>query len=107
MAMTETLGQSLERLEPTGNYDCSLARLLLTEARRRYTKYSVMDRYYRCKYALSFEELVRSELMRKPPFEVEEDFFDWDMATTGMRDMQEEIETLEKALSLSKQQAGS
>ena len=107
MAMTKTLEQSLERLEPTRNYAWSLARLLLSEARRRYAKYSLMDSNFRGKYGLSFEEFAGSELMRKPSFEVEQDFFDWDMATTGMKDMREEIETLEKALSLSQQQAAS
>ncbi len=36
--------------------------------------------------------------MKTPTFEVEQDFFDWDMATTGMEDMREEIARLEKAL---------
>jgi hypothetical protein len=33
--------------------------------------------------------------MKKPAFEVEQDFFDWDMAVTGLEDMRQEIEMLE------------
>ena len=98
METAEMLRQSLERLEPTGNYARSLARLLSVEARRRLAKYTLMDRNFQRKYGLSFEEFVSSDLMKPPTFEVEQDFFDWDMATTGMEDMREEIARLEKAL---------
>ena len=32
--------------------------------------------------------------MEEPTFEIEQDFFDWDMAITGISDMKTEIEKL-------------
>jgi hypothetical protein len=94
IAIAETLRASLERLESTGDYNHSIAKVLLTHARRKHAKYSLMDKNFQRKYGMSFAEFADSEVMREPTFEVEQDFFDWDMTVTGMEDMQEEIERL-------------
>ena len=46
---------------------------------------------------MSFTEFSNSDLMKEPAFEVEQDFFDWDMAVTALEDMRQEIQLL-KAL---------
>ena len=51
---------------------------------------------------MSFAEFSDSDLMKEPAFEVEQDFFDWDMAVTGLEDMRQEIQLLE-ALTLPNQ----
>jgi hypothetical protein len=33
-------------------------------------------------------------LITEPPFEMEQDYFDWELAVTGIADMEEEIERL-------------
>lgn len=98
MVVAEVLESTLERLEPTGDYNLSLAKVLLTHARRNFVKYHLMNRNFERKYNMSFSEFTASDLMKEPPFEVEQDFFDWDMATTGMEDLRQEITTLEELI---------
>lgn len=104
MDVVKVLESSLERLEPTGDYNQSLARVLLAHARRNLAKYDLMIRNFEKKYDMSFTEFLDSDRMKEPAFEVEQDFFDWDMAITGLEDMRQEIQLLE-ALILSHQRA--
>jgi len=54
-----------------------------------------MIKNFEKKYGMSFAEFSDSDLMKEPGFEVEQDFFDWDMAVTGLEDMHQEIQLLE------------
>jgi hypothetical protein len=95
MDIVKVLESSLERLEPTGDYNQSLARVLLAHARCNLAKYDLMIKNFEKKYGMSFAEFSDSDLMKEPGFEVEQDFFDWDMAVTGLEDMHQEIQLLE------------
>jgi hypothetical protein len=95
MDVAKVLESSLERLEPTGDYNQSLAKVLLAHARRNLAKYDLMVKNFEKKYGMSFAEFSNSDLMKEPAFEVEQDFFDWDMAVTGLEDMHQEIQLLE------------
>lgn len=95
MDVAKVLESSLERLEPTGDYNQSLAKVLLAHARRNLAKYDLMTKNFEKKYGMSFAEFSNSDLMKEPAFEVEQDFFDWDMAVTGLEDMHQEIQLLE------------
>jgi hypothetical protein len=94
MDVAKVLQSSLERLEPTGDYNKSLAKVLLTHARRNLAKYDLMIKNLEKKYGMSFAEFSDSGLMKEPAFEIEQDFFDWDMAVTGLEDMRQEIQLL-------------
>ena len=93
--LAKVLESSLERLEPTGDYNQSLARVLLAHARRNLAKYDLMIKNFEKEYGMSFAEFSDSDLMKGPAFEVEQDFFDWDMVVTGLEDMHQEIQLLE------------
>ena len=95
MDVAKVLASSLERLEPTGDHNQSLAKVLLAHARRNLAKYGLMIKNFEKKYGLSFAEFSDSDLMKEPAFEIEQDFFDWDMAVTGLEDMRQEIQLLE------------
>jgi hypothetical protein len=95
MNVAKVLESSLERLEPTGDYNQSLAKVLLAHARRNLAKYDLMVKNFEKKYGMSFAEFSDSDRMKEPAFEVEQDFFDWDMAVTGLEDMHQEIQLLE------------
>ncbi|NIO72113.1 MAG: hypothetical protein GTN71_24580 [Anaerolineae bacterium] len=97
MDVAKVLESSLERLEPTGDYNQSLAKVLLAHARRNLVKYDLMIKNFEKKYGMSFTEFSDSDLMKEPVFEVEQDFFDWDMAVTGLEDMRQEIQLLVEA----------
>ncbi len=71
---------------------------MLEKARRTYLKYKIINELLQSKYNMQFDEFSKSKFMEEPSFEVEQDFFDWDMAITGMGDMVSEIKHLESML---------
>ncbi len=76
----------------------SLTKLLLVQARRNSLKYQMMDRRFRKKYQKTFEQFRPERVGSPMPFEVEQNYFNWELAITGMDEMREEIERLEEFL---------
>lgn len=90
-----TLQASVQRLFPDLDPDEVLAELLLERARKNLVKYRTMARQFEAKYSADFEVFRQQILDSEPAFEVEQDYFDWEMAVTGIDDMQQEIARLE------------
>jgi len=44
---------------------------------------------------MDFYAFKESELMRDPPFEVQQDYFDWELAITRLDETRKELEKLE------------
>ncbi len=76
----------------------SLTKLLLVQARRNSLKYQMMDRRFRKKHQKTFERFRPERVGSSMPFEVEQNYFDWELAITGMDEMREEIERFEEFL---------
>ncbi len=92
------LQQSLERLMPSRSFEESLTKLLLVQARRNLLKYQMMDRRFQRKYRKTFEQFRAERLGSPMSFEVEQDYFDWELAVTGIDEIKDEIERLEALL---------
>jgi hypothetical protein len=75
--------------------DQVLVELLLERAKKNLVEYRNMDRQFQAKYGGEFETWRQSVPDSDPPFQTEQDYFDWEMAVTGIADMREEIERLE------------
>ena len=90
-----TLEQSAQRLFPDLSLDQVLVELLLERAQRNLIKYRTMSRQFQVKYGQDFAAWRQTMLESEPPFQAEQDYFDWEMAVTGIADMQEEIEQLQ------------
>jgi hypothetical protein len=73
----------------------ALAALLLDEARRNLMKYRTMDRRFQRKYETTFAEFRQKVVGADTSFEEEQDYFDWELAVTGIEEMEEEIRNLE------------
>ncbi len=58
------------------------------------TAIEVSARQFEAKYKQGFETFRQTILSAEPPFEVEQDYFDWELAVTGAADMEEEINRL-------------
>jgi hypothetical protein len=86
---------SIQRLFPELDADEVLAELLLERARKNLIKYRTMARDFEAKYDTDFQTFRHRILDSEPAFEAEQDYFDWEMAVTGIEDMQEEIERLQ------------
>lgn len=90
-----TLKESMQRLFPDLELDEVLAELLLERARKNLIKYRTMVRHFEAKYDTDFQAFRQRVLDSEPPFDIEQDYFDWEMAVTGIDDMQAEIMRLE------------
>ncbi len=86
--------QSAQRLFPDQTLDQVLAKLLLEHAQKNLIKYSVHARTLTEKYNQSFESFRQSIMQSEPPFDVEQDYFAWELAVTGVIDMEDEIKRL-------------
>lgn len=85
---------SVRHLFPNLSIDQVLAELLLERAQKNMIKYQTIARQFEAKYKQDFETFRQTILSTEPPFEVEQDYFDWELAVTGAADMEEEINRL-------------
>lgn len=92
------LADSTKRLFPGLSKDEALASLLLERAQRNLIKYQSQARHYEVKYDRSFEEFRRSIVDGEPIEEEEQDYFDWELAVTGIEDMKAELDRLNEIL---------
>ena len=77
-----------------------LSRFLRMQAGRNLLKYQMMDRRFQKEYQNIFEQFGAERVGYPMPFKVERDYFDWELVITGMDEVREEIEQLEKFLRL-------
>jgi hypothetical protein len=81
-------------LFPNQSIDQVIAGLLLERAQRNLIKYQVTARQFEAKYGQPVEVFRRQVLTSEPAFHGEQDYFDWELAVTGIADMQAELQRL-------------
>lgn len=86
---------SVQRLFPDLDPEEALAELLLERARKNLIKYRTMARQFEAKYNRDFVTFRQTILDSEPPFEIEQDYSDWEMSITGIEDTEEEVERLQ------------
>jgi hypothetical protein len=94
---TQLLEGSARRLFPDKSLDQALAELLLERAQKNLIKYQAMSHHFGEKYGQTFDAFRQRVLASHPAFEVEQDYFEWELAVTGQADMQKEIARLKDA----------
>jgi hypothetical protein len=85
---------SAKRLFPDLSVEQVLAELLLERAQKNLLKCKSMARQFEAKYKQDFAAFRAQVLSSRPASEVEQDYFDWELAVTGVTDMTEEIQRL-------------
>ena len=100
MAISDTtiLAESFERLFPNIDRDVALAQLLLERAQRNLVRYETAARRYVVQYGQDFDQFREMALSSDPDAETEQDYFDWELAITGISDMQDELVRLRTLL---------
>jgi hypothetical protein len=101
MVLPISIESSAKRLFPNLTPEQAILELLLERAQRNLIKYQSMAREFQKKYERDFESFRKTMLASKPDSVTEQDYFDWELAVTGIADMQEEIKRL-KALGRAK-----
>jgi len=89
-----TLESSAKRLFPNRTPEQALAALLLEKAQKNLIKYQSMARQFQEKYEQTFESFRKKMLGAELGFSAEQDYFDWELAVTGIEDMRDEIKKL-------------
>lgn len=90
--------ESARRLFPGLSKDQVLASLLFERAQRNLIKYQSQARQYETKYEHPFDEFRQLIIDGEPGEEEEQDYFDWELAVTGVEDMRIELDRLSKLL---------
>lgn len=90
--------ESAKRLFPGLSKDEVLASLLYERAQRNLIKYQSQARHYETKYQIPFDELRRLVVEGEPGEEQEQDYFDWELAVTGIDDMKLELDRLSELI---------
>ena len=97
--LAEKIESSVKRLFPSLSPEQALVELLLERAQRNLVKYEAAARRFEAKYHQDFLTFRKQILQSEPDFEPEQDYFEWEMAVTGITDMTEEIERLRRPTS--------
>jgi hypothetical protein len=95
-AIADRMVTLLDRLEPEGNLDTKIERLVEGELQRRLMRYELTERHLSRRYSCSFAEFKENRIVAREgyTFEVESDFWDWEMALDGIATVQEMLGAL-------------
>ncbi len=84
--LSERIAHLITQLEPEQDTDSVLEQLLENELIRRLNRYQLTDRSLSRKYGMSFSNFKARRMVeeRGYSYEVESDFWDWEMALDGI-----------------------
>jgi hypothetical protein len=87
---------ALSALEPEGDCDAKIAKVVEDALVRRLHHYQYVDRHMRQKYGLTFDEFRDRDIVeqRGHSFEAESDFWEWELAVDGIRTMERKLTEL-------------
>ena len=72
----------------------SLKEILKNEIQRSLKKHMLMIKHFERKYNMDFETFEQNRVTKDIPYELERDYFEWDMAITLIEDLKEELTQL-------------
>ncbi len=72
--------------------------LVINELRRRLVEYKLMDKTFRERYKMDFDDFKKKRMVEKSghSFQVEEDYCDWEIALDGIETISAELKKLAK-----------
>ena len=91
-----TLLDILSRLEPEADCNRSLGKLLIKKVRNDLIKYRLIDQRFQKEYGMDFSTFRVSDWMKKPSSQVEQEYFDWEMAVTMIDELEEMLKALQR-----------
>lgn len=94
MSVSKELLDTLIRLEPAKEPNESLRKLLRQKVLSDIRKYEVMSTTFQKKYSTDFNTFRQS--LPQEDWEVEQDYFDWELAETRLGELRSELARLSK-----------
>lgn len=72
--------------------------LVINELRRRLAEYKLIDKTFRERYKMNFDDFKKKRVVEKSghSFQVEEDYCDWELALDGIETISAELKKLAK-----------
>lgn len=94
--VSEKIMEALSVLEPEGDPEVKLTKVIEKELIRRLTHYQYIDRHMQKKYGMSFIEFRDTRVVEQKgySFEVESDFWEWEMARDGIQTIEMKLKEL-------------
>lgn len=89
---------SAQHLFPNRSLEAILTELLLERAQRQLIKYQMQTRQFETKYGESFQTFRQTTLSSPLEADAEQDYFDWELAFTGVEDMAREVARLKQTV---------
>ena len=89
------LESSAQRLFPNASISQVLAELLLERAQKSLIKHQTAARLFEARYGQTFDTFRTTIIKSQPDSRTEQDYYDWELAVTGIEDMTEEIVQLQ------------
>ena len=89
-AIADRMVKLIDHLEPEGDLDSKLERLMESELQRRLARYELVDKQLARKYGRTFDDFRNERVIEQQgySFEVESDSWDWEMARDGIATVQ-------------------
>lgn len=72
----------------------SLNEILKNEIQRKIKKHMLMITHFENKYKMDFETFEENRVSKEMSYEIERDYFEWDMALTMVEDLKGELTQL-------------
>jgi hypothetical protein len=69
----------------------SINEILKNEIQRKIKKHMLMIKHFERKYNMVFDTFEENRATKEMPYEIEKDYFEWDMAITLIEDLKEEL----------------
>jgi len=90
--------EALTTLEPEGDADTKIAKVVEEALVRRLNHYQYVDRQLQQKYAMTFAQFRDSQTVQQKgyAFDVESDFWEWELAQDGLRTLQRQLSELRR-----------
>ena len=88
--------EALTTLEPEGDADAKITKVVEEALVRRLNHYQYVDRRLKQKYGMTFAQFRDGQTVQQKgyAFEVESDFWEWELAEDGIRTLQRQLSEL-------------
>ncbi len=95
VVLSEKVQKELVNITQKGDIVDAIKELINRELIRKKNKYIFMVKNFEKKYNMKFENFEKVYKDREMNYEIERDYFDWDMSVTVLEDIEEEIKEME------------
>ena len=95
LQLTPELESSARRMFPNLSIEQAFRKLLLERAQKNLIRYQTIAKQFEARYGEDFDTFRQQIINSEPSGEKEQNYFDWELAVTGITDMEAEIKRLQ------------